>query len=405
MFEIDVISEPSASFLNSDGMVRNADIASVTRYDEGLLKPALLIADQVRLVTLREDLARFVVSDAFINSQMPMRYIRIFAQMSLTRVKNNYEQIGLRDSDLASQDDARALLDGKMEGLETFGKKYNDQILKYREAYARLLRQRRDDLKSTGMTKAQQQGILHVVPWCEEEMTPYELAWVDYMDEYLPTAMEGLVRRLTSRSGIPALLEPGAEQALASLGGVEERVPQAEHKFGASTVIATALAARLPGLDRMQVEEVLDLRDDLADYLVPFRAHVMHLADDIAGADGVTPREMAQEIDYRWHRDINPALQELTATMGRGSYRRNLLNAFSEDKTTMLTTGSSLVLAAGTVFAGVGALVPAVAAAAFPFVRALNETLKTRDEARKNRLYFLFKAQRDVNRASKGRGA
>ena len=63
------------------------------------------------------------------------------------------------------------------------------------------------------------------------------------------------------------------------------------------------------------------------------------------------------------------------------------------------------MLAAGTVFAGVGALVPAVAAAAFPFVRALNETLKTRDEARKNRLYFLFKAQRDVNRASKGRGA
>jgi hypothetical protein len=63
------------------------------------------------------------------------------------------------------------------------------------------------------------------------------------------------------------------------------------------------------------------------------------------------------------------------------------------------------VLAAGTVFAGAGALVPAVATAAFPFVRALNETLKTRDEARKNRLYFLFEADRRLRRARKGRDA
>jgi hypothetical protein len=338
VFEIDVVSEPSANFAMG-GMIRNEDIASVTKYDEGLIKPALLVADKVRLITLREDIAAFVVADAWENSGMPLRYIRAFAHMCLQRDKADYGRLGLRESDLASQDDARALMDARSGQLEAFENKYENQILKYQQAFAAILRQRRDDLTSVGMAKAQQQGVLHAVPWYDEEMTYQERAWVGY-DEYIPSAVEGLVRRLTSGSGTPVLLEPGAQQALASPEGVEERIPQIVQKFDASAVIATALAARLPGLDGMNVGEVLDLRADLADYLVPFRAQMMELAEAIAGADGIAPREMAREIAYRWQRDINPALQELKATMARGSYKRNLLTAFSEDKG-MVTTGSS----------------------------------------------------------------
>jgi hypothetical protein len=84
VFEIDVVSEPSANF-SMGGIVRNEDIASVTKYDEGLIKPALLVADKVRLITLREDIAAFVVADAWENSGAPSLHKGICADVFAAR--------------------------------------------------------------------------------------------------------------------------------------------------------------------------------------------------------------------------------------------------------------------------------------------------------------------------------
>jgi hypothetical protein len=57
-----------------------------------------------------------------------------------------------------------------------------------------------------------------------------------------------------------------------------------------------------------------------------------------------------------------------------------------------------VALAAGSTFAGLGALIPAAAAAAYPFVHALNERLKAGEEIKKNRLFFLYDLERRVRK-------
>src|ERR1035437_2051450 len=63
------------------------------------------------------------------------------------------------------------------------------------------------------MAKAQQQGVLHPVPWYDEEMTYQERAFVGY-DEYIPSAVGGLFG--VSHPGLepPSCWSPGRSRRL-----------------------------------------------------------------------------------------------------------------------------------------------------------------------------------------------
>jgi hypothetical protein len=398
MFEVEVVSDPAIAY-STRGRVLNEDYAMITSYDEALVKPALLVADRVRLTTMRRDMVQFESAGALANSRMPMRYILAFASLSRYGSPEDLASANLQRQDLAETNDADTLLDMEkfdIARLEAFAQKYDEQIFKYQSAFAAILRKRVADLNSTGLTRAKELGLLEETSWYGGDLSIKDLVWTAGVNEYLTDAVRGVADRIVRARG-SVLLEPGAIKVF----GVDEpsvRDPtQTPSGLDISAALATVVTGRLPGLTGMPLDEVFDMRESLRDYLDPFRAAMAQLADDIASTDD-SPSDLTHEVERRWVREIAPSLSEMRASLSQGSYRRNLLSSFAEDKATIATSGSSIALGIGSIFAGLGALIPAAATAAFPFVRALNETLKAKDEVRKNRLYFLYQAQRQTNR-------
>jgi len=154
-------------------------------------------------------------------------------------------------------------------------------------------------------------------------------------------------------------------------------------------------------MNELSIEEIIDLRESLSDYLPAFRAAMIELSGEVAKQTDTDLQSLASEIDFYWQRDLAPALQEISHEVSRARYPRKLLSAFASDKTALAGTASAVVLAAGSVFAGAGTLIPAAAAAAFPFVRALNDVLHSRDDVRANRLYFLYEVQKRIGQRTK----
>ncbi|MFL6071879.1 MAG: hypothetical protein ACJ73S_00495 [Mycobacteriales bacterium] len=166
VLEIDVVSEPSISAKRSGHHLWEVDLPQAVQYDEALIKPALLIADRVRLISFRQDMWGLVHRDALINSRMPQRYIQNFAAVSLLRSRLDLEILDLRESDLCPVDEAREFLYSDREDHEIiprlmdFAERYEDQIAQYREAYGRILRDRRDLLISPQLDAAEKAGVL-----------------------------------------------------------------------------------------------------------------------------------------------------------------------------------------------------------------------------------------------------
>jgi hypothetical protein len=165
--------------------------------------------------------------------------------------------------------------------------------------------------------------------------------------------------------------------------------------------VASAVTSSLPGMNELSIGEIIDLRESLSDYLPAFRAAMIELSGEVSRQTQPDLISLGSEIDLYWQRDIAPVLQEINHEVGKARYPRKLLSAFSSDKTALAGTASAVMLAAGSVFAGAGTLIPAAAAAAFPFVKALNDALHSRDDVRKNRLYFLYAVQKSIGQRSK----
>jgi hypothetical protein len=398
MFEVDIVSDPSLAH-STAGSILNEHYGMVTSYDESLVKPALLVADKVRLITMRKDLIQFETAEAYENSRMPLRYTMAFARLSLRPRRDDLLALGFTEGDFADVNDATNLLTAAdiRVALLSFAQKYNDQITNYQTIYDAVLRKRVTDLQSPGIEKAKAAGLLDEIAWYDGgEISIDALVWNEGVGRYLTDAVIGVAERIIGSHG-SVLLEPGAIRILNSADSRAPKAAQKKPELDLAAGVATAVTGRLPGLSDMPFDEVLDLRDDLEDYLAPFRGAMAELADEIASA-GKGSTDLVSEVERQWVRKIDPTLSEMRAAIGRGSYRRNLLGTFAEDKAALASSGSSIALGVGSIFAGFGALIPSGVTAAFPFVRALNETLKARDDVRKNRLYFLYRARSRAGR-------
>lgn len=397
MFKVDVISQPLATG-NLTRSFDDADLEKLTSYDVSLVKPALLFADRVNLVSYRIDLQAQVASDAFQNTRMPLRFIMAYAGLTIRNNPDEIERLGMPRNMLCAREDAEDLFGKTLDYLE-FAKKYNDQIKLHQRLVANILRGRRDALVSNELELAISRNVLDCSAWHLDVPNPYLLSWTEVQEKYFPNAVASLAHRLATTSGVP-LLEPGADLQLKQILG-RKRVAQAtrNHKnLSAQVAVASAITSSLPGLNDLSVSEIIDLRESLSDYLPAFRAAMIELSEEISKQTDSGPASLASEIDLYWQRDISPVLQDISREVSQARYSRKLLSAFSSDKSVLAGTASAVILAAGSVFAGAGTMIPAAAAAAFPFVKALNETLHSRDDIQKNRLYFLYAVQRRANK-------
>lgn len=327
-----------------------------------------------------------------------MRMIGSFAGTAFRGDPREFEILGLSPSDLCTPMEAAAYFNegqGDPAGnMQTFALRHERKIDKFLTAIREVLRERRDGLISKELEVAITRGVLTCSGWSSIQPPPTELVWFDVREDFIPYSVQCVVDRLVESPNIP-FIDSGARLSISQSLGSDTLVQLdgVNKDVALPVTVAGSFMAHLPGLTELKVDELLDLRDSLGEYLPAFRSELMDISEEVESSTTGNPETLGREIDRRWHKDVAPTLQEIREEVLKASYSKHLLSTFSVDKATMTSTASSIVLAAGSVFAGAGALVPAAAAAAFPFVKALNESLKSKNDLRKNRLYFLYGVQ------------
>lgn len=396
MFSIDVVSAPT--FRYPETPMWDQPLAELRSYDENLVKPLVLFADKITLRSEREDMLSLIVSSAFSVSRMPMRRVMRYAGCSARKDLDLLAALGLSPDILADSVETQALLgsvesgkadDSLLDGLRQFEKQHLSQINEFSNAYLTVLRQRRNALTSPNMTGLMDAGILEVTGWSTTEQTPFELAWQEEL-EFLTGNILDVERYLETSQGA-VMLEPGSQFIL----GSSSKTPvKSESPASLTSRLASSFIGKLPGLESASLDELIDVREDLKEYLIPFRASMSAMANDVSSSGGETPEALVHEIERRWVEEVSPVIHEMSVKTRRGGYPRQLLNVLTEDKTSLASSAASIALAAGSVAAGLSTLIPAAAAAAYPFAKAMKETLREREAQEDNRLYFLYEANR-----------
>jgi len=216
--------------------------------------------------------------------------------------------------------------------------------------------------------------------------------------------MEALATRISNPDGIP-LIDPGVRRLmdLDNRKIANRPIPVPDGVQLDHGLITNVLVANLAGLQNLTIPEIIDVRESLSDYLPHFRKAMIDLARDISEMDGFPELDIAHEVNRRWDGEISPKLSEIKRTITKASYPRRILDSISTKKDVLASTASSLILATGSIAASISTLLPAVATASYPFIKALNETIKQRDEIRANELFFLYSAQKQTTQALKQR--
>jgi hypothetical protein len=240
LFTIDVISEPLTMVTPArNHMFDDIDLKKLTDYDVNLIKPALLFADKVNLVSYRVDLQAQVASDAFQNTGMPIRYIYAYASLTRWNDKEQIERLGISSNMLCSLEDAEALFEKRMDYLD-FARKYDDQIKEHQRLVARVLRARRDSLLSDELDMAISRNLLECSAWHIDMPSPFQLSWVDVQKSFGLRAVAGLLERLGMTTGVP-LLEPGAHLHLSEVLGHDRVVQAVRHHDALQMPVACGL--------------------------------------------------------------------------------------------------------------------------------------------------------------------
>ncbi|MER3387941.1 MAG: hypothetical protein RIC81_06920 [Microcella pacifica] len=391
MFEMDVVSDPIGN-ISVDGWVSNDKYKAITEFDESLIKPALLLADCATLYTMRVDFSRSTDAEAFANSNMPMRFLHSFAAVCEAD-EPTLQLLGLNRSTLPSRSELalfgrdKELDEEWWEAVSNFEKKYKEQILDYRSGFHKILRARHFDLESEGLSLAESKGVLKVLPWNANEVSPFHLSWDTVKRDYFESAVSQMADRLVVGTS-PISIEPAARAS------ITPSPPTSNLGSETTMQVSTVLANQVPGLALMTVSEILDLRSDNQAYLAPFRSAIFDVAQGVAGAEGASLQEVEKLAKIAWEREVAPALRELEFQLERAGFGKKLLSTVLEDKGAAVAATASLALGFGTVVAGLAALVPAAMAATYPVAKALAETGNERRLSKQNRMYFLYQASK-----------
>lgn len=397
--EIEVYSNPLVALHPHDPMWGLKDYSPLSAYDLQLLKPALLFGDHVNLISFRETMQQMVWSQAKTLFVMPMPRLGHFMGVAQRRDPSELDRLGLKESELPAQDEtAEALRSWRSGGdVDSYWEKYEELVERAANNARSALHLRFQQLTATELKPAIDRGLLSVEGWLPPFTETPEAGLLVDINEMYDASLDMFMDRLSNANHQP-MLDAGSkwvEENWITTGSSTHAA--ADTDWHSSTVVAADLIIRLPGLDRLPLSDVIDLRADLKAYLPAFRSEMIRLSEDVTTSESLAPRDLSVELNRRWHRDIAPVVEEIREQVVAASYPRRLLNTLTSEKDSLIALGGAFMLGAGSVAAGLSALIPAGAGAVYPFVKALNESASAHREAKKNRLYFLYGLQQGIS--------
>ncbi|WP_431881192.1 hypothetical protein [Micromonospora chalcea] len=397
-FEVEVISDPIGLVPNQGFDFSSPLLKESPNYDTQLVKPAILFADHVNLVSSRSTLHHFIGMHGWRSLNMPMRQMGAFLNLSIDRDPVTLDMLGLEVNGLADSEEAKRIKDA-IAGCQTneefnlvmsdvadpFFERYEQQLDDLTRAFSALWVARHEMLVAPELIPAIDRDVLTVQGWVED-LPPQARIFVANED-FLEESFAGMLERLQDPQKL-ALMD-------AALPSSSEEVNSFTEAPASPAFLGNAIISRIPGLSDLPMMEVLDLRDDLKAYLPHFRSEIVQLSQDVAQVS--SRRDLVAEVDRRWHRDIAPAMEEIRREVAAARYPKRLLDAVTSDPATIASGAGALTIAAGGLAVGLSALLPAVAAAAYPFLKAKALRDQGLAKAQTNKLFFLYELHNRVS--------
>jgi hypothetical protein len=149
------------------------------------------------------------------------------------------------------------------------------------------------------------------------------------------------------------------------------------------------LLQRLPMFERARVTEVLDIREELSDYLDPFRAAVEDMANTIESASWET--DFDEEADLVFRGTVGPTVRAIEDRVRSDQSLKEMTYRYGPITAAGAASSLGAFLGTGSVLGGLAVLAGGVAAAAF---QGAATDRKERAKIEGERLYFYYRAGR-----------
>jgi len=419
LFEIEVFSNPVSALVGEGSLLKFDKFPRAAAYDELLVKPALLLADKVVLRSHRLDLilnekrdfnsmrmhAPLYASFLSASKQRDARLVRRLGLLQrdlLTEAEiDKYEQQTRLDSEKVSQQqpvfrstNREAFLAEKEEiragrSLDNeIWEEFWDRAGAYRTALQEMFHARGQSLESVSLTALSTSDIFDQGPWDRmPKSRPREV--LDHMkgpNAEFERAYWAMVEEV-STSNKSVMLDSEVRESLASFGPQIGGVDSAAAVGG-----AVDLMRMVEGIRDLPIDEIIEVRAELAEYLRPFRSFMLEVSSD-ANLGEANDVERTRLLKIAWETNVEPAIADMRAHVESASFRRNALDLFANSSETIRTVGLAVGLAAASGFMGFSTLTVAGAAAP-PLLKAFVGSVRAKQDVKRNRAYFIHAISR-----------
>lgn len=174
-----------------------------------------------------------------------------------------------------------------------------------------------------------------------------------------------------------------AQQDAGATVGIASRFADAE--------VGARLLARLPTFPTAPLDELLDLRTDLAGALSRYRAATARFARDVASRS-VGP-DLRREVEHYWTSDIAASLSDINDQLSDHGLIREIGRALGEDARTLVIEGTAMFVGLNSL-TSLSGWASSVASVAAPGAQAIATASRRRQEnreaAERHELYYLY---------------
>jgi len=390
--DLEVFSDPVWGLGGRKGITA-ADLAATARYDEALVKPAILIADKVILRTWREDM-RWAEN---VNASVVGLPVPFAGQVrGLIARKSAREMAFFGVSEELRRRLESALERAKGEGHEVaFDEAFitDDAVVEYAHLIYALHRERYESMASPAMERLSASGVLQTEPWDDRTPTSWPQAVWDYDNTSFGYGWDKMVDSLSGGSAAALLLDHGIGDRLASTDrGID-------YPSIRTLSNAVELLQMLDGFADASLDELLDIRKELAPYLRPFRGFLLSHSSGM-GLDIDAPlAERRREAAITWEANVAPAVRELKSDVSLSRFRAKLADTIAEGPDVAVGIGLGLATTMASGVIGFTALAGVGAAALPTVVKATARTLRSRKAVRAQGAFFLYDVERRLRRS------
>lgn len=420
MFSLEVFSNPLNGVVGEGSILKHEDFARTARYDEELVKPALLLADEVTLRSHRIDLLLGERRDLEMTGKLAPLYSNL-KRLSEARDPRELAFLGLRPSDLLTSSEIehyrdvtvredqdrervrrepmptnidalhaqRAAQREEMHKYDAEWETFLDRSQPFQRALRRRLAEAVDAFESRPLNDLAASGLLRQVAWdplpksrprqviddLVGDNTEFERAF-SAMADRVATTTSSIMLDDEVNAMMATLPEPGTINSALTMRG------------------ALGLMRMVEGVSALPLDEIVGVREELADYLQPFRGFVVGVSQgvDWANVDDVERGRLLQMV---WETDVQPAITEMEAHLRSASFVRNAIDVFSDGRDTFTAVGLAIGTVAASGFFGFSTLA-ATAAATPPLLKALLGSVRARESVKQNRAYFVHALRRST---------